>query len=69
LLLAPQACDCYFFGCKHGACPPADFLEVSIFLPAVDSARLHGFTISKLGKNLTRHEIFRGKVSRRKNQK
>jgi hypothetical protein len=28
-----------------------------------------GFTIPMPGKNLTRHEIFRGKVSRRKNQK
>jgi len=28
-----------------------------------------GFQIPMPGKNLTRHEIFRGKVSRRKNQK
>jgi hypothetical protein len=28
-----------------------------------------GFTIPMSEKNLTRHEIFRGKVSRRKNQK
>jgi hypothetical protein len=43
LLLAPQACDCYFFGCKHGAYTPADFLEVSIFLPAVESAAASRF--------------------------
>ncbi|HTB82653.1 MAG TPA: hypothetical protein VK742_03285 [Candidatus Sulfotelmatobacter sp.] len=43
LLLAPQTRDCYFFVCKHGACPPADFLEVSIFLPAVDAATASRF--------------------------
>jgi hypothetical protein len=47
-------------------CPPADFLSFNF--PAGGGLR-DGFTIPMPGKNLTRHEIFRGKISRRKNQK